>query len=139
MAYAVLEDLLKMVPEDELAQLTSEAGGLPDALVAAEAIARADAEIDSYLGVRYQVPLAPVPHRVKALSVDVALYHLYSRRGVAPEIRRRQYEDAIAFLKLVAAGQALIEGVGGEPPASQKTEDITGATRLFSRDGLGDW
>jgi phage gp36-like protein len=139
MAYAVLEDLVKMVPEDELAQLTTEAGELPDDSVVAEAIARADAEIDSYLAVRYQVPISPAPHRVKALSVDLALYHLYSRRSVAPEIRRRGYEDAIAFLKLVAAGQALIEGAGGEPPASQETAEITGATRLFGRDTLGDW
>jgi len=139
MAYAVLEDLVQMVPTAELAQLTAETGDIPDPAVVAEAIARADAEIDSYLAVRYQVPVAPVPERLKALSVEVALYHLYARRGVAPEVRRRGYDDAVAFLKLVAAGQAVIEGAGGEAPPSQQAEEFAGASRQFSRDGLGDW
>jgi phage gp36-like protein len=139
MAYAVLNDLVQMVPEEELAQLTAEAGELPDPAVAAEAIARADAEIDSYLAVRYRVPVSPAPDRLKALSVDLALYHLYSRRGVAPEVRRRAYEDAVAFLKLVAAGQAVIEGADGEATSDQQVEDFTGADRQFSRDILRDW
>jgi phage gp36-like protein len=139
MAYAVLEDLVQMVPEAELAQLTAETGDLPDPAVVAEAIARADAEIDSYLAVRYQVPVFPAPARLKALSVDLALYHLYARRGVAPEGRRRGYEDAVAFLRLVAAGQALLEGAGGEAPASQTAAEFTGPARQFSRDTLGDW
>jgi phage gp36-like protein len=136
MAYAVLEDLVKMIPEEELAQLTAEAGDAPDVGVVSEAIARADAEIDAYLAVRYQVPLSPAPERVKALSVDLALYYLYSRRGVAPEVRRRGYEDAVAFLKMVATGQALIEDA--ETAASQESADITGAARVFRRD-TGDW
>jgi phage gp36-like protein len=139
MPYAVPEDLVNMVPEEELAQLTAEAGELPDPGVLADAIARADAEIDSYLAVRYQVPISPAPDRLKALSVDVALYHLYTRRGVAPEVRRRPYEDAIAFLKLAAAGQVLIEGAGGEARGSRTAEEFTGPSRQFSRNTLGDW
>jgi phage gp36-like protein len=139
MAYAVLNDLVQMVPEEELAQLTTERGELPDPVVAAEAIARADAEIDSYLAVRYRVPISPVADRLKALSVNVALYHLYARRGVTPEVRRRGYEDAVAFLKLVAAGQAVIEGADGEAPSSRQAEEFTGASRQFSRDTLGEW
>lgn len=139
MPYAVPEDLVNMVPEEELAQLTAEAGELPDPGVLADAIARADAEIDSYLAVRYQVPISPAPDRLKALSVDVALYHLYTRRGVAPEVRRRPYEDAIAFLKLAAAGQVLIEGAGGEARESRTTAEFTGPSRQFSRNTLGDW
>jgi phage gp36-like protein len=123
-----------MVPEDELAQLTAEEGELPDPQVVAEAIARADAEIDSYLALRYPVPLTTASKRVKSLSVDLALYQLYSRRGLAPEVRRRRYEDAVAFLRQVALGQAVIDGAGGDAP-----EDIAGADRLFSRDGLGNW
>jgi phage gp36-like protein len=139
MPYAVPEDLVNMVPEEELAQLTAEAGELPDPGVLADAIARADAEIDSYLAVRYQVPISPAPDRLKALSVDVALYHLYTRRGVAPEVRRRPYEDAIAFLKLAAAGQVLIEGAGGEARESRTAVEFTGPSRQFSRNTLGDW
>jgi len=140
MAYSVLEDLLKMIPEEELAQITTESGDDPDPAIVAEAISQADAEIDSYLGRRYQVPLSPVPPRVKALSVDLAIYHLYSRRSVAPPVRRQNYEAAVAFLKQVAAGQAVVEISGGEPPGvNRDLGELTSATRVFKRDTLGEW
>ncbi len=140
MAYSVLEDLLKMIPEEELAQITTESGDDPDPAIVAEAISQADAEIDSYLGRRYQVPLSPVPPRVKALSVDLAIYHLYSRRSVAPPVRRQNYEAAVAFLKQVAAGQAVVEVSGGEPPGvNRDVGELTSATRVFRRDTLGEW
>ncbi|MBI4796597.1 MAG: DUF1320 domain-containing protein, partial [Deltaproteobacteria bacterium] len=108
--------------------------------VVAEAIARADAEIDAACGLRYAVPFSPVPERVKSLSADLAVYHLYSRRGVAPEVWRQKYKDALAFLKQVAGGQATLAGAGGEPPAADRqSPDFLNATRIFSRDTLGEW
>jgi phage gp36-like protein len=141
MAYCTQEDLLKLIPELELAQITAETGDLPDTDVVTEGIALADAEIDAYLAVRYQVPLSPAPPRVKALSADLALYHLYSRRSVAPETRRQRYEDAVAFLKLVGAGKAEIVGATGAEVVSGPNEvtEIASSTRTFSRDTLRDW
>jgi phage gp36-like protein len=140
MAYSTQDDVLSMIPPAELAALTSEAGEVPDSQVVAAAISRADAEIDAALGLRYAVPLSPVPERVKTLSVDLALYHLYSRRGVAPEVWRRKYQDALAFLKQVAGGQATLAGSGGEPNgASREVPELNGPSRIFSRDTLGEW
>jgi phage gp36-like protein len=138
MPYCTQDDLLKLVPELELAQITAESGDVPDAAVVAEAIAQADAEIDAYLAVRYQLPLAATPARVKALSSGLALYHLYSRRSVMPEVRRQKYEDAVKFLKDVAAGRAEIIGAAGVevPGAAQDVTEITSATRVFDRDKL---
>ena len=51
-------DIEKLIPTQELAELTTESGSTPDAAVITEAIAKADAEIDSYLGVIYTVPLS---------------------------------------------------------------------------------
>jgi phage gp36-like protein len=110
MAYCTENDLLSMIPVKELAELTAETGDTPDSLVVADAINRAEAEIDAYLGVRYTLPLSPVPDQVKGLSVDISLYHLYSRRSVAPPVRRQKYEAAVSFLKQVATGEALVEG-----------------------------
>lgn len=136
MAYCSQSDLLTMISQEELAELTAETGDLPDPLVVNEAIARADAEIDAYLGSRYSVPLSPTPPRIKALAVDMAIYHLYSRRSVAPPVRREKYEAAIAFLKEVAAGTlALAESAG----AAGEVADFGSAARLFSRAGLRDW
>jgi phage gp36-like protein len=140
MAYSTQDDVLSMISQAELAALTSEAGEIPDSQVVAAAISRADAEIDAALGLRYAVPLSLVPERVKTLSVDLALYHLYSRRGVAPEVWCRKYQDALAFLKQVAGGQATLAGSEGDPPgASREPAELNGPTRVFSRDTLGEW
>ncbi len=140
MPYCTQADLLKMIPEKELAELTAESGDTPDDEVVAEAIAKADGEIDSYAGVRYQVPLLPVTSQVKALSVDLAIYHLYSRRSVVPAVRRQRFEAALAFLRAVAEGQAVLEGQGGEPPGtSREVGEVTSASRVFSRDNQSDW
>ncbi len=135
MAYCTQDDLLLMIPEAELAELTAEMGGGPDLLVVEEAIAKAEGEIDAYLGVRYNLPLVGVPAQVRSLSVDLALYHLYSRRSVMPQVRRQKYEAALAFLKLVAAGQAAVDGLVEDP----KVKEFSGAPRVLDRDGLADW
>jgi phage gp36-like protein len=140
MAYCCEDDLLKMIPQSELAELTAESGEVPDSLIINEAISKAEAEIDSYLGVRYVVPLAAPPARVKALAVELAIYHLYSRRSVAPPVRQRNYEEAVAFLKQVAAGQVVIVGPQGElPTVAKEVTDSTSAIRAFTRDTQADW
>jgi len=140
MAYCSEEDLLKMIPQSELAELTAESGEVPDSLIIAEAISKAEAEIDSYLGVKYVVPLAAPPARVKTLAVELAVYHLYSRRSVMPPVRQQNYEEAVAFLKQVAAGQVVIVGPQGEPPTvAKEVADFTSAIRAFSRNTQADW
>ena len=86
MAYCSEDDLVKMIPQSELAELTAESGEVPDSLIIIDAIDKAGAEIDAYLGVKYVVPLATPPAQVKALAVDLAIYHLYSRRSVVPAL-----------------------------------------------------
>jgi phage gp36-like protein len=140
MAYCTEDDLLKMIPQSELAELTAESGEVPDSLILNEAISKAEAEIDSYLGVKYVVPLAAPPARVKGLAVDLAIYHLYSRRSVVPPVRQQNYEEAVAFLKQVAAGQAVIVGPQGElPTLTKEVTDSNSAIRVFSRNTLADW
>jgi phage gp36-like protein len=140
MAYSTENDLLTMIPLKELAELTADSGDTPDSLVVAEAINRADAEIDAYVGKRYQLPLMPVPDQVKGLSIDMALYHLYSRRSVAPTVRRQKYEAAVAFLKLVAAGEAVVEGASGLlTETTQVGSEFASAPRVFTRDSQGNW
>ena len=140
--YCSEDDLLALISATELKELTAESGEEPDAAVVAQGIAQAESEIDSYLAVRYQLPLAaPVPDLVKSLAVDLALYHLYSRRSVAPATRRQKYEDALAFLKLVASGRAVIIGAAGteEPGAVQDVTEVSSSERVFSRKELEDW
>jgi len=110
MAYSTEADIKKQLPEEQLIELSDDDGdGVADSGVVERAITDADAEIDSYLSVRYTVPLSPVPARAQQLSVDIAIWNLYSRRTVLDEIREKRYNAAIAFLKDVASGKANID------------------------------
>ncbi len=139
MAYCSQDDLVKLVSLTELAELTAESGEMPDAAVVAEAIAKAEGEIDSYLGVRYVLPLAAIPPQVQGLAMDMALYHLYSRRSVVPPVRLQKYEAAVAFLKEVAAGQVLVSGLGEPAGGNRQVGEFTGPSRVFGRNGLFGW
>ena len=138
MAYAVLTDIQEQVPADVLLRLTDdEDAGAVDADRLDAAIAWADGRIDAYVGTRYPVPLNPVPETVTGLSVDLAVYRLYSRRAAVTDDVERAYKDAIAFLRDVAAGRATLgEDDPDGTPSEANAPDITSDTRLFSRDGL---
>jgi phage gp36-like protein len=141
MAYCTQSDLITMIPLQELAELTADSGDTPDSQVVDEAIHRADAEIDAYLGMRHTLPLTPLPDQVKGLSIDMALYHLYSRRSVAPTVRRQKYEAAVAFLKLVAAGEAVLDDSGNAASSGDQVlvgSEFSSATRVFTRN-TQDW
>jgi phage gp36-like protein len=139
MGYCTVDDLLLLIPLAELAELTAEDGDLPDYTVAENAIDKAEAEINAYLGVRYTLPLAAAPAQLRNLAADLALYHLYSRRSIAPQVRRRKYEDAVAFLKQVAAGQAIVDGAGDPAEDHRQVAEFSGAARLFGRGDLSEW
>jgi phage gp36-like protein len=98
--------------------------------VIAQAIADADAEIDAYCGSQFNgLPFSSVPDIIRAKAVDIAIYHLYSRRQGAPEWRAKRYDDAVKFLAKVSEGkitfggdQGSISDTGG-PEASTDSDD----------------
>ena len=143
MAYSTQSDLLNLISNDDLAELTTESGITPDPNVVAETIARGDSEIDSYLMVRYVLPFAATPARVNALSCAFALYYLYSRRpkvGMPPVIQAN-YQAGVAFLKQVVAGFAKIpDATGAElTGATSQVTDVESQHRVFDRHKLRGW
>ena len=138
MAYCTQSDIEKLIPTQELAELTTESGSTPDAAVVTEAIAKADAEIDSYLGSIFSLPLSGTPARLKGLSEDIAIYSLYVRRSTVPEARKKAYDDAIAFLRLVVEGKAIITDSGGTVAANAGVQ-IESADSIFDRDNRTGW
>ncbi len=138
MAYSTQSDLLEQISEDKLIQLTDDLdAGTIDADVITRAIADADAQIDSYCGTRYEVPLSPVPVVVRKLSVDIAIYNLYARRKGVPEDRQKRFEDAIRFLKDVSKGIATL---GADEPADDSDSGPEATTvktdRVFTSDKM---
>ena len=140
MSYSVLDYIKKLIPEDTLIQLTDDDGiGTVNQGRVDEAIAQADSEIDSYCGGRYSVPFATVPGIVKKISVDIAIYNLYSRRvEVIPETRADRYKNAIRQLEGISKGVISI-GVDPAPSAatqSSNTVEIATSEKIFSRDKM---
>lgn len=140
MAYSSLDDIKKLLPEETLIQLTDDEGlGVVNQTRVDEAIAQADAEIDSYCGGRYTVPFSAVPDIAKKMSVDIAIYNLYSRRvEQMPEVRAERYKNAIRQLEGISKGTISL-GIDPAPTASTDGRAETNTEtdeRIFSRDKL---
>lgn len=86
---------------------------------AAQAIAEAQAEVESYLAARYDIRSEwsrtgdQRCTMVVKLVRDIALYNCYNISNPVnmPESRRNSYKDAINYLKEVQAERASIDGL----------------------------
>jgi phage gp36-like protein len=140
MAYATKADLMpRRLSNAELIQLTddSSSGKINDAVVDAE-LTEASAKVDSYCRQRYQVPLQ-ASDQIKGLTLDIASYLLFLRKRRVPEEIRQAFDDAIAFLKDVAAGKASLDqpvGAAAQEPATSAGVKATEVPERFSDDNL---
>lgn len=126
MAYSVLSDLQGLVSDEELVQLTDDAGLAIDGAKVALAVARADERIDGYLANLAAVPVSPVPPLVVQYSAKLALTELYLRRSSAqlPESWARERMEILRHLDDLAKGRAKLSGLvlpsGAAPVAGSK-------------------
>jgi phage gp36-like protein len=137
MTYATAQDLIDRFGERELVQLTDIDEPRTDAVVTVRvqrALDDAVAEIDGYLAGLYTLPLTAVPATLRRVAVDLARYHL---GGVATDgVEAKRYDDAIKFLRLVAAGSVRlgVDATGSEPPAAGNTVEIVTGSKVFARE-----
>lgn len=125
MAYSTLQTIIDQFGAKEVLRASDrDKDGVADVGVVDRAIADADAEIDSYLGTKYPVPLNPVPGIVVTASATIAMYRMSYDSGTLTEEKRRRYEDLIRWLRDVAAGKAVLDGGVGEKSS--------GGVRYFS-------
>jgi len=118
MAYCTQEDIEKKIPAAKLVELTDDTGagevGETGVAIIAEAVAEADAVIDSYCGHRYTVPFASesVPDIVRLFSIRLSVYELYSRRpdGGIPDSVADNYDKTIDHLNRISLGRAQVGG-----------------------------
>lgn len=138
MPYAVKADLSpRRISLAELLQLTDDTntGAVNDALVT-DILDEASAQVDSYAGQRYGVPLQS-SSQVKGLTLTIAEYLLYLRRKrMKPDVRQ-SYEDAIAFLKDVSSGKARLDQPAAATPQSSAGDvQVTAKPERFSDQNL---
>lgn len=138
MSYCGQTDILNQIDATLLLQLTDDAGvGAIDADIVTRAIEDADATIDSYCQDRYAIPLSPVPPKIRQISVDIAIYNLYSRReDVVPDIRKEKNQAAIKFLERVSDGKIQLGVATLTPVNTDNSVNISGNTRIFTRNKM---
>lgn len=138
MIYATRQQLEEVWGPDFLSDL------LPDDVDAGTAIdgalARASAEIDSYLSARYVLPLSMQPSVLITPCANVAVYMLANRHTALTATIEDRYKQTLELMKRIADGKA---GLGeAEPRVSTDPDASTGGAffaageRLFSRERL---
>jgi phage gp36-like protein len=148
--YSTRTDITKLLPEDIIIQLTDDENLKPAtidptnaahaAIIARidEAIESADAEIDGYCAVKYSVPFTIVPRLITGLSVELAIYYLYTRRTIPEDIQKR-YDRAVSRLKDIAKG---LMTLGVDPPSAPSVSsggaesNKTTSDRIFTIDKM---
>jgi phage gp36-like protein len=139
MPYATQADLETRFKQQELIELTDEAGtGEIDAAAVAVALADTDAEINGYLAGRYSLPLTQTSPELVRLACDIARYRLYDTK--ATEQVKARYDDAIRKLREVSSGKASL-GIdqASAPVKVAGGAEISSGGRDFSRTDRGNW
>jgi phage gp36-like protein len=136
MSYCTQSDIETRIGAADLAALSDhDADGAADPDVVQGAITSAQALIDSYLSVRYAVPVAPVPDALNTRAVSLAVYFLRLGRDSVTDDARAQYRDDVDWLVQVVAGQVAL-GVEPRPPDSGAAPGVRceSQPRIFGRD-----
>ena len=144
MAYCTAADLTERMSNEELMQLTDDAGtGVPDQDIISKAIAAAQDTIDGYLRGRYPVPLESVPGIVKNLALDLTTYTLFKRRNQLSmnEARELMYKQAISQLKDIKAGIIQLQTADQQAlPARPLFKSNKRPTdKMFGKERLGEF
>ena len=133
--YATIAELKARFEDDAaVAHLTmDDATGTPDTDVLDETLNAAEGDVDSYLGIRYLIPVdvtgsTTLADSLKARALDIAVYHLIARRGQVPEAKTKAFDDAIVWLKSLAAGEVVLPSAETLPATSSREPDAEWGT-----------
>lgn len=101
-------------------------------------IVSAENEADSYLGVRYTLPLPTVPDVLRQAVADICRYRI-SADNPTNSIRTR-YQDALLWLGKVARGSASLGIVfADQKPTTMATAISRPGQRQLTREKLRAW
>lgn len=134
--YATVADMVQAFSEREVIALTDrDQLGEVDDVVLVGALEKAGHEIDTYIGGRYQLPLATVPAVLTTYACDIARYRLCGSGVLVTEDIRDRYRDALRFLERVADGRQTLSGMpDGGVAATSNTVRIKTSGRVFARE-----
>lgn len=104
-----------------------------------QAIEAASEEADDYLAQRYTLPLVEWSGGLKARVADIAVWRGMKAKGFNPEgdaVIRIAYEDAIGWLKMVAAGKINPDVTDSSPGAVAQPSSPRASVRSARSRGL---
>lgn len=132
MSYAARTDLVPgLMSERELITATNngDASAVAEVTsVTSAKLAEADAEVDAWVGVRYELPLTDVPSIIVQLAARIARYRLLTIGGLEPaKWITTDYEQARADLRAIAKGDMKL---GLTPAGEAPATSASGATRV---------
>ncbi|WP_085299254.1 gp436 family protein [Cognaticolwellia mytili] len=118
------QDLIDLTDRNSMGQINDE--------VLERAIKDASAEMDGYIGSRYQLPLSHVPEILLSIACDITIYRLYVNSPSDSVVTR--YNNQIKFLKSVAKGEVTL-GISTEGTQATSTDfaEVQSAGSVFSR------
>jgi phage gp36-like protein len=139
MAYAVQSDMVPLrMTQKDLAELTVDVpSGVPatdaatTASITSAALEEASGRVDSYCRARYVTPLQQSDD-VKALTLDIAQYLLFSRRRTTKitETVQQRFDQAIAFLKDISTAKASLD----QPATAQTPQGSIAGPEISRKD-----
>ena len=136
MAYASKQDMIDRYGAEELVGITDRTGAnVIDDAVLSSALENATAEVNSEARLNGAIT---VTDQLTSLTCAIARYHL---TDPCAERVRKDYEDAITFLRRVADGRSTLAGQNAETPAAAGNDApvFVSPQRQFTRDSLGDF
>ncbi|MCA8880386.1 MAG: DUF1320 domain-containing protein [Rhodobacteraceae bacterium] len=143
MAYATRTDIEALYGAQALYVADRDGDGQGEDAAVSRALDDASGEIDAWLRVRYDIPVAPVPQLLVQIACDIALYRLAQTADVRTDEHRTRYDDALATLKRLSRGEMMLPPPPPDPNAPLTLDGprpivVTGPERLFSRDKTRD-
>ena len=129
MAYSTLEDLINIIPERELINLTNDKCPADNINVEkiASSIEYAAELINSYLRNKYKLPLKFIPEIIKNISTDIAAYRLYSRRPEKmPEHIKNGYDEAKKLLISLKKEEMILD-----LPSEHEDKEVTPSAKMI--------
>jgi len=139
-AYATQSDLEAYFGTEQLLIAADRDGdGSADTGVITAGIAAAEEEIDSYLAVRYDLPLAATPGVLTRVCCDLAMYHMSVGHHSMTEDKETRYNNGVRWLEKLSKGIVTL-GVEEAEVVVQDEAELTSTSedRVFSRTKMAD-
>ena len=125
----------RISPADLVLLADQDGDGNADSAVVNQAIHDACGHIDSYLAVKFAVPIVPTPDVLRKRAVSLSHYFLQLGRDSVTENMQKEYDRITKWLEAVVAGTVSL-GISATPAASSAAPGAqhTEQPRLFGRD-----